>query len=92
MAEVLTTKLKSDTLRLVQDDFLNNEFYFAVSSISLDTLTTIKAVNSAYSKNNFKENLVFGKRILMRGQRQDVVILGNVFEEEVKSVYKYYKS
>ena len=54
MAEVLTTKLKSDTLRLVQDDFLNNEFYFAVSSISLDTLTTIKAVNSAYSKNNFK--------------------------------------
>ena len=75
MAEVLTTKLKSDTLRLVQDDFLNNEFYFAVSSISLDTLTTIKAVNSAYSKNNFKENLVFGKRI---------------FPEDIKFMIRYY--
>lgn len=75
MAEVLTTKLKSDTLRLVQEDFLNSEFYFAVASISIDNLVTVKSVNSAFSKNNFKENIVFGKRI---------------FPEDIKFMIRYY--
>lgn len=62
MAEVLTTKLKNDTLRLFYDDLIDNEMYFAISSISTDELKTIDAVNSQFSKNQFKENIVFGKR------------------------------
>lgn len=75
MAEILTTKLKNDTLRLVQEDFLNNEFYFAVSSISIDPLTVIKSENSLSSKNEFKENIVFGKK---------------VYPEDIKFMIRYY--
>lgn len=75
MAEVLTTKLKNDTIRLVQEDFLNNEYYFAVSSVTIDELTRVDAKNSLYSKNQFKENIVFGKRI---------------FPEDIKFMIKYY--
>lgn len=75
MAEVLTTKLKNDTLRLFHDDILDNEFYFAVSSIALDELTTVDAVNSQYSKNDFKENILFGKK---------------VFNSDIKYMIKFY--
>lgn len=75
MAEVLTTKLKNDTIRLVQADILSNEYYFAVSSISLDVLSTIDVVNSSHSKNQFKENIVFGKK---------------VYPEDIKFMIKYY--
>lgn len=75
MAEVLTTKLKNDTLRLFQEDILNNEFYFTVSSIALDELATVDAVNSQYSKNEFKENILFGKK---------------VFDSDIKFMIKYY--
>ena len=75
MAEVLTTKLKNDTLRLFYEDILDNEFYFAVSSIALDALTTVDAVNSQYSKNEFKENMLFGKK---------------VFNSDIKYMIKYY--
>lgn len=75
MAEVLTTKLKNDTLRLFHNDILNNEFYVAVSSIALDELKTVDAVNSQYSKNEFKENILFGKRI---------------FNSDIRFMIKYY--
>lgn len=75
MAEVLTTKLKNDTIRIVYDDFLDNEFYFAVSSITIDELTRANVENSLYSKNEFKENIVFGKK---------------VFPEDIKFMIKYY--
>lgn len=75
MAEVLTTKLKNDTIRLFYDDILNNEYYFAVSSISLDELSRVDAVNSLYSKNQFKENIIFGKK---------------VYPEDIKFMIKYY--
>ena len=74
MAEVLTTKLKNDTLRLFKNDILNQEFFFTVSSIATGS-TPIPAVNSQYSKNEFKENLLFGKR---------------VFESDIKYMIKYY--
>lgn len=75
MAEVLTTKLKNDTLRLFHEDILNNEFYFTVSSIALDELTTVDAKNSHHSKNEFKENILFGKK---------------VFDSDIKFMIKYY--
>ena len=62
MAEVLTTKLKNDTTRMFMEDIQNNDFYVFVSSITTDTRQT--ASNSQYSKNEFLENTVFGKKVL----------------------------
>tara|TARA_B110000259_G_scaffold183288_1_gene228326 strand:+ start:2661 stop:4310 length:1650 start_codon:yes stop_codon:yes gene_type:complete len=75
MAEILTTKLKNDVTRMFYQDILDNEFYFAISSIATGELTRIDAVNSLYSKNEFRENILFGKR---------------VFPEDVKFMIKYY--
>ena len=75
MAEILTTKLKNDTTRMFYQDILDNEFYFAVSSIATEELTRINAVNSLSSKNEFKENILFGKRVI---------------NSDVKFMIKYY--
>ena len=75
MAEVLTTKLKNDATRMFYQDFLDNEFYFAISSTTTDPLIRVDAVNSPWSKNDFKENILFGKR---------------VFDNDIKFMIKYY--
>lgn len=75
MAEVLATKLKNDTTRAFRDDVANNDYYFCVSSISIDPLTRVDAVNSFKSKNTFKENILFGKQ---------------VFDSDVKFMIRYY--
>ena len=62
MAEVLTTKLKSDTTRMFMTDIQNNDFYVFISSVTTDTRKT--ATNAQYSKNEFLENTVFGKKVL----------------------------
>ncbi len=62
MAEVLTTKLKNDTTRMFMEDIQDNDFYVFVSSIATDSRST--ASNSQYSKNEFLENTVFGKKVL----------------------------
>lgn len=86
MAEVLTTKLKNDTLRLFYDDIANNEFYFAVSSIALTELTTVDAVNSQYSKNDFKENILFGKKVF----NSDIKYMIRFYPWQKDSVYTQY--
>jgi len=86
MAEVLTTKLKNDTLRLFYDDIANNEFYFAVSSIALTELTTVDAVNSQYSKNDFKENILFGKQVF----NSDIKYMIRFYPWQKDSVYTQY--
>lgn len=75
MAEILTTKLKNDTVRLFYDDVQNNDFYVFVSSISSDPLTRISSENSQYSKNQFLERTLFGKK---------------VFDSDVKFMIKYH--
>jgi hypothetical protein len=62
MAEVLTTKLKNDTTRMFMEDIQDNDFYVFVSSVSTDTRA--RASNSQYSKNEFLENTIFGKKVL----------------------------
>lgn len=86
MAEVLTTKLKNDTLRLFYDDIANNEFYFAVSSIALTELTTVDAVNSQFSKNDFLENIIFGKQVLT----SDVKYMIKYYPWQKDNVYTQY--
>lgn len=75
MAEILTTKLKNDTTRLFFDVIQNNDYYVFVSSIASDPLTRVNAVNSQYSKNQFLENVLFGKKI---------------FNSDVKFMIKYH--
>lgn len=75
MAAILTTKLKNDSARLFYQNILDNEFYFMVSSIATEELTRVSAVNSQFSKNDFKENAVFAKK---------------VFSSDVKFMIKYY--
>ena len=75
MAEVLTTKLKNDNVRLFYQDLQDNDYYVFVSSVATDPLTRIDAVNSQYSKNEFLEKTLFGKR---------------VFNSDVKFMIKYW--
>lgn len=75
MAEILTTTLKNDVTRMFYQEILDNDFYFAVSSTTTAALTRLDAVNSLQSKNNFKEEIVFGKK---------------VFDSDVKFMIKYY--
>ena len=75
MADILTTKLKNDVTRMFYQDILDNEFFFAVSSTVIGELNRVQSVNAVYSKNEFQENIVFGKR---------------VFEDDVKFMIKYY--
>ena len=75
MAEILTTKLKNDATRMFYQDILDNEFNFMISSTVIGELNRVDAVNSLFSKNDFKENIIFGKR---------------VFDSDVKFMIKYY--
>ena len=63
MSEVLTTKLKNDTTRMFFQDIQDNDYYVFVSSVSTGE-TRDSASNSQYSRNQFLENTVFGKKIL----------------------------
>ena len=58
MAEILTTDFKSDTTRLFIEDIKNNDYYIFVSGIE-----RMDSENSRFSKNEFLENTLFGKKI-----------------------------
>lgn len=58
MAEILTTKFKSDTTRLFIEDIKSNDFYIMCSSIE-----RLDAENSRFSENEFKEKILFGKKV-----------------------------
>lgn len=59
MPEILTTNFKSDTTRLFIDSLASDEYYLFVSSIS-----DFDPDNTQFSKNEFLEKTLFGKRIL----------------------------
>ena len=63
MAEVLTSKLKSDTTRMFYQDIQDNDFYVFVSSVTQGS-DRVSETNSQGSKNQFLENTVFGKKVL----------------------------
>ena len=70
MAEILTTKFKSDTTRLFIEDIKSNEFYIMASGID-----RLDSENSRFSENEFKEKVLFGKR---------------VYNDDVHFMIKYY--
>lgn len=59
MPEILTTNFKSDTTRIFIDSLSSDEYYLFVSSIS-----TFDPNNTQFSKNEFLEKTLFGKKIL----------------------------
>ena len=88
MAEILTTKLKNDATRMFYQDILDNEFYFMVSSTVIGELNRVDAVNSLFSKNDFKENILFGKRVL----NSDVKFMVKYYPWQKDAVYTQYDS
>lgn len=86
MAAILTTKLKNDSTRMFYQDILDNEFYFMVSSIATEELARVQAVNSQFSKNSFKENAVFAKKVFP----SDVKFMIKYFPWQSDSVYTQY--
>jgi hypothetical protein len=64
MAETLTSLLKTDTVRLFYDDLQANDFYVFVSSVTRLGEDRREVVNSISSKNEFLDNVIFGKKIL----------------------------
>jgi len=70
MAEILTTKFKSDTTRLFIEDIKSNDYYIMCSAIE-----RFDAVNSQSSENEFKEKILFGKK---------------VYNDDVHFMIKYY--
>ena len=75
MAEILTTSLKNDATRKFYQEFLDNEYYFMISSTVIGELNRVNSVNSIHSKNEFKEGILFGKQ---------------VFNDDIKFMIKYY--
>lgn len=64
MAETLTSLLKTDTVRLFYDDLQANDLYVFVSSVTRLGEDRREVVNSISSKNEFLDNVIFGKKIL----------------------------
>lgn len=63
MAEVLTTRLKTDNLRVFYNDIQDNDYYVFVSSVATEPGQRVDAVNSIGSKNLFLEKVLFGKKV-----------------------------
>ena len=63
MADILTTKHKSDVVRDFYQDLQSNDYYVLVSSLVRDPLQRETVVNSQYSKNKVLENVMFGKKL-----------------------------
>lgn len=72
MAEILTTNFKSDTTRLFIEDLQssNTSYYMMVAGID-----RLDSENSRYSKNEFLEKVLFGKK---------------VYDDDVHFMIKYY--
>ena len=81
MAEILTTNFKTDTTRLFVDDIVSNEYYLFVSEMEQES-----AENSIRSKNNFLENVIFGKKI----RNDDVKFMIKYYPWQRDSVYEQY--
>lgn len=64
MTEILTTKYKTDLLRLFYNDLASNEFYVFVSSLTTDPTSRVSAANTKVSEIQFLDNVLFGKKIL----------------------------
>lgn len=64
MAETLTSLLKTDTVRLFYDDLQANDLYVFVSSVTRIGEDRREVVNSISTKNEFLDNVIFGKKIL----------------------------
>ena len=60
MAEVLTTKFKTDITRFMYNDVTSSDMYVFVSGISLGSIVP---VNSLKSENDFLSKALFGKKI-----------------------------
>jgi len=58
MANIITSKFRSDSVRFFLNDLETNDYFIFGSSISRTT-----AVNSSVSKNEFLEKTIFGKKI-----------------------------
>jgi len=60
MAEILTTKFKTDATRLFYDDLTTSDMYVFVSGIEL---ASISPKNALSAENNFLAKTLFGKKI-----------------------------
>ena len=69
MAEILTTKFKSDTTRLFVEDLKSNNYYMMVSGID-----RMDSDNTKFSQNEFLENVLFGKKVFQIGFEQGGVV------------------
>jgi len=81
MARILTDKHRSDNTRIFVEEFDANDFYLFVSSKD-----RTDAVNSLWSKNDFLEKTIFGKKIT----KEDVYFLIKNHPWQKGSVYDQY--
>ena len=58
MSNIITSKFRSDSVRFFLEDLQINDYYLQVSSAVRST-----AVDSVFSKNDFLERTIFGKKI-----------------------------
>ena len=75
MAEILTSKYKTDNLRLFYNSLQAGEYYVFVSSVDTEITNRTTAVNADRYAMNFLEKTLFGKKIL---------------SSDVKFMIKYY--
>jgi len=81
MPEILTTKFKSDTTRLFINSLASDEYYLFVSAIN-----EFDPSNSSFSKNEFLEKTLFGKKIL----NEDIHFMIKYYPWQKGLVYEEY--
>ena len=63
MAEILTSKYKTDVMRLFYDDLLLSEYYYLIASVDTEITQRTTAVNAQASENLYLEKVLFGKKV-----------------------------
>lgn len=81
MAEILTTKFKSDTTRLFVEDLKSNNYYMMVSGID-----RMDSDNTKFSQNEFLENVLFGKKVYS----DDIHFMIKYYPWQRENVYTQY--
>ena len=81
MAEILSNSFKTDVTRLFIDDLANNDYYVFVSGID-----TFAPEDSQFSKTEFLEKTLFGKKILSN----DIHFMIKYYPWQVGQVYVEY--
>lgn len=78
---IITSKYRSDTARLFMDDIIQNDYYLFISSTE-----NTRVLNTHFSKNEFLEKTLFGKRI----DQEEIFFMVKNNPWQINTIYTQY--